>query len=437
MTISGAVQAVRGGGPEGLGDYVVRSAPMGMAPGNAWEYLKYLTRVSAHLSGDYVKAQHEMEWITQNQHAGYFENMKQAYLALMGGSPRDAAQFLARSHMFVEDGVFARFGVAPDGRIVAQRFSEQTHQPVGGVYMIDKNLLRHGLNITANVQTYLKTMDNERRTNEQIEHNQVTEQQTQEAHRLQRDTTVYNAQAAAAREQYNQRHQDERHFEGQNLELYKAQLQRATAIEEANAKRAQHAQDARSANQSRLQHLDEEAEKMFGLAAQVGPNADKFVNPGRDGWFGGETKTLWKQQQFDRASAIYKATQLADPENITPTIATTLAMGAVQKGYDDKARKVTEPAYKLVRQGDRIAIVDPTGAVRSLIPPQALRGLDENADRMLAAAPNQGRVSREPVRVDPIPRPTAPVLRPPSNMPVPVPQALPVVPPLQRQPLRY
>jgi hypothetical protein len=248
ITPGGAVTAAANGGADGVLTYIVDHGAPGASTGQNWRNLEGSLAAMMIAKGDITGAQHAHEYVYQLQHAGMFEHLKNAYNAMRVGGDvglRQAAQELAVSHSFATDGAMAGFQII-NGKLYVQRFSEDTHQPLGKATEVGLENIRGMLNITADPKTFNDVLNSERQTNNTLEHNRATEgeaveerlskeriadMRTKEANtRAELQRQAADERARLQREQTMGIHQDEQR--AQTIAELKAQ--RAAAIKEAD-----------------------------------------------------------------------------------------------------------------------------------------------------------------------------------------------------------
>jgi hypothetical protein len=209
ITPGGAVTAARNGGPDGVLTYIIDNGAAGATTGQNWRNLEGSLAAMMIAKGDIVGAQHAHEYVYQLQHAGMFEHLKTAYNAMRTGDLQQAAQELAVSHSFATDGAMAGFQIN-NGKLYFQRFSEDTHQPLGRAQEITLDNMRGMLNITADPKTWNETLNSERTTNNTLEHNRADEQLTREGQQSRERIAEMERAAALERTKFVQGEENRR-----------------------------------------------------------------------------------------------------------------------------------------------------------------------------------------------------------------------------------
>jgi hypothetical protein len=200
MTPQGVIRADVAGGPNGVLTYMSHNGRAGATVGQNWDQIGALMEAAMIAKGDPVGAQHAREYVFQMQHQGAVQSLTQAYNAFQAGDLQGAAQLLARSHAFANDGAALGFQVVGN-RMFGQRFSEDTHQPLGQAFEINPVGIRSMINMSMNPQQFLQTVNEERKTNETIAHNRALEQHETAALA---ETTSYHIADVAMRERLAQ-----------------------------------------------------------------------------------------------------------------------------------------------------------------------------------------------------------------------------------------
>lgn len=171
------VSAAARGGPDGVLTYIIENSRPGSSVGEAWAQTRAAAARYFLAKGDAQGGLHANEYIFQLQHAGAFENLRLAHSAFVNGDMPGAARMLAKSHAFVDDGAMAGLQVI-NGKIYLQRFDEQTHQPIGKPTEVTGYGIRTMMQQTQDPKAFSTMVNNERTTNEHIQHNRATEVET-------------------------------------------------------------------------------------------------------------------------------------------------------------------------------------------------------------------------------------------------------------------
>jgi len=197
ITPQGIVRANAQGGANGVLTYVVNGARGGSSVGQGWDQASDALERYFISKGDIDGAMKAREYVFQIQHEGSFTNLADAYRSFQANDMQGAAQYLARAHAFVMDNSALQFQVlGPPGQqqIWFQRFNEDTHAPIGSPQMVTDAGIRSLLMQTANPQTMLSMVNQERTTNNTIEHDRATE--TEATQRIDMERQHYQEQAA-------------------------------------------------------------------------------------------------------------------------------------------------------------------------------------------------------------------------------------------------
>jgi hypothetical protein len=155
--------------------YMVNNAPQGMSTNDMWAHADAALARAYILRGDMQGAMHAREYVFQMQHAGAVQNLMHAYRALAVNDTAGAAQLLAKSVAFVQDGSTVAFKAGPNGSLWGQRFVDATQRPVGTPFQVTPQGIAQMLNQTMDPQQFLKTRNEEQKTMARVAHNQNME----------------------------------------------------------------------------------------------------------------------------------------------------------------------------------------------------------------------------------------------------------------------
>jgi len=172
MTAQGAGQALiasaKAGDPMIVASYMADTLPRGMSSNDGWKHLEARMVGTYIMAGDLEGANKARELVFQMSQVGATQALMRADRDLRSGDLHGAAQQLARAYFFAPDGGLAKFSVTKDG-LYGQRYNEATRQPIGNPFQVDSSRIQAMLNITRDPQTYLKTVQESRKTNAEIE----------------------------------------------------------------------------------------------------------------------------------------------------------------------------------------------------------------------------------------------------------------------------
>jgi hypothetical protein len=392
-----AMAATKAGGPVGLLSYVTYdAAPSNTTPSNGFAALRLAIYRKAALTDNWGAAGAAIELLTREQHAGSFDDLKRAYGAMGAKDWSAATYFLARSHAFVEDGAFIKFGVSDD-KVYGQRYSEVTHQPMGGPFQVTQQNLMDNMRIVADPVKWAEMVDKEKKTNEEIVHNQMLEAQARQKLEFETAHANQTVQAEAQRVGVQQTEANRRAAEQHQISLYDAAQRVQANIETTNARLgAQQETQARAAAAADKEILEQ-----------------GIFDPSSKNPLTNENGSTWDQEQLDRSKQIYKALRMNNTEQ-TVDQAKTLTKGLVSQTKESTPGNpvTTMKLAPLVDAQGRttgFTVLDPSGHPRAYLSPQSLRGTAiPEVERALAANPPP----TGPRQVPNIQMPQRPVVQP-------------------------
>ena len=260
ITAPGLIRAYGSGGPDGVLTYMSYNAPRGMTVGNSWDHVGNLLAQAFVARGDMQGVMHAQEYVFQMQHAGAIQNLQSAYNAYQSGDLQGAAQLLARSHAFANDGAAIGFQVL-NGQLYGQRYGEADHQPLGQPFVVNAEGIRNLANIQRDPFKFQQTVDAARKTNEEIAHNRQMEVHGEEEIQAQRETAQSRIEAARANLQSAQEltRQMEASREAAAMERVQARTAAANAARDAAAAQVK---------QSVYTNTGKEIDNIYGPLAQ-------------------------------------------------------------------------------------------------------------------------------------------------------------------------
>jgi hypothetical protein len=411
--------------------YIAQSMPRGMNMGEGWDHAENLMIQSAIFSGAYLRdpgvLDHIHEFVFQQQQAGTYKSLQNAYTAWQMGDVNSAAQYLAKAHAFAPDGAAAIFTPRADGTIWSQRFDENTHKPIGQPFQVTKEGLLPALARVANPTTFAASINAERDTNEKVAHDQNEEALTARGQEITRQTEqaklIYQGQLEAAR---------------QAAENERARFAHESAVSVGQA-RIDAADNRATMTANKTGMPKATPELVADMAQQFGDSIPDYMGPNQPAKSpflnADANKTPFSAQQNDAVQQYYQALKQSDP-SLASDVAKRQALGLTTlSGKDAQGNPDTSYHFRaeVNPQTGRMEmrVYDDKGVGRSYLPPSFLAGLGNHAvDDILNRYPQtRGQLPR--VMVQP-PRPLAPFNAP-------APPALGTLPPIQpltQQPLR-
>lgn len=352
---AGAVTAARTGGPDAVMTYVVENARPGSTPGEAWDQLRAALARQFISKGDVNSAMHAEEYVFRLRHAGAFDNLRQAH-ALYDTNLPAAAQLLAKSHAFVDDGAIIGLQIH-NNKLYLQRYDEQTHDPMGKAREVTKGNIREMMLLTENPKDFHAMVTAERTTNNTEQHQRITERQAErraaetERHGRaeedlgqQRVGATYAGQAGAETRSLRQ--------DARARELGQAQI-------DARAEARRDAQMVRDAQISTglAGRVDKEIADLYGADA-VQPMLDMAGKPMKP-----DTKT--------QAGSIYQSVRTGSKGSITGPLATEIARSIVNP---NRAERTYDSRDGVDPDGNPAVLIhDKNGNVISYLPPSAAK----------------------------------------------------------------